>query len=52
MQLGATLFSTKRTTKATKGIGQRDRKGATKDIFTVGSTQRIQQKLILMLVQT
>ena len=40
-QLGFTVAFTKRTTEATKGIGQKYRKGATKDCFlyTVGSPQ-------------
>ena len=52
LQLGSTEACTKRTTEATKGIGQRDVKGATKDclFFAVGYPQRILQKLQWMLV--
>ena len=54
MQLGATASCTKRIMETTKGIDQRDRKGATKDFFflEIGSPQRIRQKLQYMLAQT
>ena len=46
-ELGATVSCTKRMTEATKGIGQKYRKGATKDFLflTVCSPQRRRQKL-------
>ena len=47
LRLGGTSACTKITIEATKGIGHRDIKGATKDLFflEVGSPQRSCQKL-------
>ena len=47
IQIGAGEACTNRMTEATKGIDQRDMKGATKIFFilTVGSHQRSCQKL-------
>ena len=53
-ELGDTAFCTKKTIEATKGIGEKSRKGATKDFLflTVGSPQRRRENKKWKLVPT